>query len=1093
MILWEYNKDKNIYKITLDRDVSKSDAFLSFLLKLPENTEATVETEEFYKLDSKNRFFYVAFPQENTPIVKNTVYLQSLHTDYIMGSENYEKFYNKTADPFMFSGWEIGSSELESLRNIIRKVFSEGKDNFHFDYEITFRGEEHARRLFARIEEGTDGRNFFSARVTELGDSIVLDKIEYEVERERKKILFSLVDDWVYEYNLTSKRCTTISGDPAQYGIFGEGKQEADFISVKGVNPVDKEKLLACARCDVKPGDSCYAEFRLKRKGKERWISLTTRKLFDTNGKEISTIGKISDIDDKKREEEKLRERATTDSLTKLLNREAFKERVEKRLSEMEDTSHVAMVVIDIDNFKSINDRYGHLYGDTAIVIMAETLTEAARKDGLVGRFGGDEFTFFIPNFTTEEALFKYVDNVRNKFTKACNPEGKEVDITCSAGISIFGKDGNSLAEVFVNADSALYYVKEHGKNFQAFCTDEMKSMFTEDKRAEHAEKPIRENSHVSEEIAEFALELLESTDNVEGAIQMLLSKVGKRFSLGALTIYEKSDEGGYALTYAWHDESKIQHFSRRVDFTQKERRQLARILSGREIYEYYEDEDGKHEPPKIYEENGIKALVQFPIMENGEVFGFFTCMDSLAGRHFTEEEKQSLSVTSKILGNYIARDHAYKKIELKVEMMKSHDEVTGLLKYDKFKEVAQNVFDTGVDLIKYAIVSADISHFKYYNEYYGFKAGDEMLADFASIMVTHNSRAVAGCRDFADNFIILLCVNSADAAVSNIENYVASFVSLETDKYEEANLEIVCGVYMVDENGEEIMKAIDNANIAKKALKEVATDGVKIFQPSMKMNRMKEVALAKMIEDAMAGMEFIAYFQPKFNLETGEVSGAEALARWEKQKGFICTPEEFIPILERNGKIVEFDFYMYELVLKQMKTWLNKHLKVLPVSINMSRHHIKNPSFVTNLADMAREYGVPLNLVEIEITESAFIEDQEALVRVMNEIKREGFMVSIDDFGKGYSSLSMLTEVAADIVKLDKDFLKDSNLALSRNMIDNVIHLIKGNNMMVVCKGIETKDQADFLKDIGCDCGQGFYFSKPVSLEEYEKKYLQM
>lgn len=178
-------------------------------------------------------------------------------------------------------------------------------------------------------------------------------------------------------------------------------------------------------------------------------------------------------------------------------------------------------------------------------------------------------------------------------------------------------------------------------------------------------------------------------------------------------------------------------------------------------------------------------------------------------------------------------------------------------------------------------------------------------------------------------------------------------------------------------------------------------------------------------------------------------------------------------------------------MVLRQQRKWKLAGLPIVPVSVNLSRHHIKNEKLVDSLTELLREYDVDSSMIEIEVTESAFIEDQSALIAVMKEIKSRGFGVSIDDFGTGYSSLSMLTELPADVVKLDKEFLRNSDSETTKGMLNNVIRLIKDNRMDVVCEGVEMEEQADFLAKAGCDIGQGFYFSRPVPVAEFEKLYL--
>jgi len=393
---------------------------------------------------------------------------------------------------------------------------------------------------------------------------------------------------------------------------------------------------------------------------------------------------------------------------------------------------------------------------------------------------------------------------------------------------------------------------------------------------------------------------------------------------------------------------------------------------------------------------------------------------------------------------------------------------------------------------VQYAIVSTDFAHFKYFNEVYGFRNGDEVLRDFASLVAKHNPRAVAACRDYADNFLIMVTVKDAESLMSNINNYNMTFMTTQNEKYLDSRLELCSGACLITNPEAGIVQALDNANTARKILKEKGQTGVLMFEPSMRANRMKEIAVLHMLEEAIDNSEFRMYLQPKFSLATGDLVGAEALSRWEKANGEIVTPADFIPPLEKSGKIVQLDFYMYEMVLRQQRKWMNLGYPVVPVSVNLSRHHIKDERLVEKLVSLLDAYGIESRLIEIEITEGAFIEDQAALISLMKQIKERGFRVSIDDFGTGYSSLSMLTELSADIVKLDKEFLKHSDSDITKGMLNNVIRLIKDNCMDIVCEGVEIEEQVDFLAKAGCDMAQGYYFSKPIPVAEFEKKYFR-
>jgi len=915
---------------------------------------------------------------------------------------------------------------------------------------------------------------------------------ELELEKEKKEIISSLYNDWIYEYNVKERKVTTISGSSSHY-TKKKATAEQRFVMLDDLHPEDKAAFIECCGGVYDNKTPGYMEARIMVEDEYRWISLTTRVLRNRAGEIVSVIGKISDIDAQKKEELRLQAQAKQDSMTGLLNRSSFQEQAEEllKLATRMDGKTPAMLIVDIDKFKQINDHYGHLYGDTVIVSMADALRTVFGEDAAIGRFGGDEFTVFLLH-ADKNMLEDKILELRETYARDIAETEDGHKVTCSVGASRYGVDGTTLDEMLKSADSALYYIKENGRDGYAICTEIIKKKFAEGSEQVLSEEPKDEDRHISAEITEFALELLEGSKDLKSAMNMLLMRIGKRFRLSAVSVREYSNKDIPELSFLWSSmEPPTEQPTNYISL--EERRRIREDFRKNQILEITDvnvlpKQSGLYQ---LYTGVNLQAVYQCPFISEGQVFGYIAYADSRP-REWTEIEKQSFSLISRIVSNYLARELAYEKIAKKIELMKSMDEVTGLLKYDKFKEVAQSLLNQNSANVKYAIVSTDFAHFKYFNEVYGFRSGDEVLKDFASLVAKHNPRAVAACRDYADNFLIMVTVKDAESLMNNISNYNKSFMSNQNAKYMDSKLELCSGAYIITNPEAGIVQALDNANTARKLLKEKGDTGVLMFEPAMRANRMKELAILHMMEEAIDNSEFRLYLQPKFSLETGKLVGAEGLARWQKSNGEIVMPGDFIPALEKSGKIVQLDFYMYETVLRQQRKWINEGYPVVPISVNLSRHHIKDEQLVDKLVGLLEVYGIDSSLVEIEITESAFIEDQAALIELMKEIKRRGFLVSIDDFGTGYSSLSMLTELPADIVKLDKEFLRHSDSDVSKGMLNNVIRLIKDNRMDVVCEGVEISEQADFLAKAGCDVGQGFYFSRPIPVAEFEKLYFK-
>ncbi|WP_242824816.1 EAL domain-containing protein [Clostridium botulinum] len=204
-----------------------------------------------------------------------------------------------------------------------------------------------------------------------------------------------------------------------------------------------------------------------------------------------------------------------------------------------------------------------------------------------------------------------------------------------------------------------------------------------------------------------------------------------------------------------------------------------------------------------------------------------------------------------------------------------------------------------------------------------------------------------------------------------------------------------------------------------------------------------------------------------------------------------IFYPGKFIPLFEKNGFIVELDFYVYEEVFKVLRNWMDNKKRLLPISMNVSRAHINNDTFISRLITLIKQYGIPINLIELELTENIFLDNIKEVLSKITELKNLGFTFSMDDFGSGYSSLNLLKELPIDVLKLDKSFFPNNSVSSKEKIIvANIVKMAKDLNISVLSEGVETQNQVDFLTQIGCDMVQGYFFSKPIPIDEFEKKF---
>lgn len=419
-------------------------------------------------------------------------------------------------------------------------------------------------------------------------------------------------------------------------------------------------------------------------------------------------------------------------------------------------------------------------------------------------------------------------------------------------------------------------------------------------------------------------------------------------------------------------------------------------------------------------------------------------------------------------------------------DKIKYVDTLTGGPSFEKFLADVREVFDSTPDdeAGVYAMISVDINKFRTVNDHLGYEEGGKILNKLANLIAAELKEDEFYSRRSADSFCILIKYEKDVDIFGRIETFI-------NDTYyqiEEYKLILSFGVYKIDDLTMDIRSIIDRADLARKTIKGNNESSYEFFDENMLTKIREEKRIENIMEYALESNEFKVYLQPKYDLiDQTQIIGAEALVRWFRD-GKMIPPGGFIPIFERNGFITKIDKFVFEEVCKQQKLWMNRKYDVRTISVNMSRMNLQETNFVRDLYEICNKYNVPTKYFEIEITESVAFENLETLTRVFNELKNYGFHISIDDFGTGYSSLNMLKNLPVDVLKIDRSFLSDTHNERANNIIHHVIELALSLHMKTICEGIETIEQVNLLSELKCDMAQGFYFARPMPIEEYEK-----
>lgn len=412
-------------------------------------------------------------------------------------------------------------------------------------------------------------------------------------------------------------------------------------------------------------------------------------------------------------------------------------------------------------------------------------------------------------------------------------------------------------------------------------------------------------------------------------------------------------------------------------------------------------------------------------------------------------------------------------------------DETTDLLNERSFEIVVQNRLRHHSKR-KWFLLDFDINHFESINTLYGFQRGDAILQAIAAHL--RRERDQSGecfARVYADHFICLLTGDT----LSGVKRRVLAMDEKLRNLTVHPGLQFSYGLYPIKDVNQPVTQLCDYALSAKRLVKGNCMNPLGIYDADFHQLQLERFELTAAMEPALNAGEFLVCYQPKYDIATENMIGAEALVRWQRKDGTVIVPDSFIALFEQNGLITKLDFYILETVCRFLRSVLDQKKEPVPVSVNFSRNHLYEADFTKRLLDMLQTYEIPPHLIEIELTESAFVNCKDHLLQVMDELHDNGLLISIDDFGSGYSSLNMLKEMPFDIVKLDRGFLHSSDRDYV--VIETILNMTRRLQLKTVAEGVETKEQLAFLRKHGCDVAQGYLFSQPLSQPEFSQQLI--
>lgn len=930
-------------------------------------------------------------------------------------------------------------------------------------------------------------------------DRMVLSRSREQInaERRRYKVARASNQNCIWEYSY-AEDCLMWDATNAVSDIildFSASKRK-EAIRNNTIHPDDHEEFHSFCNSMLSPEPTIRVDLRIRTPEKDyEWYRITGTKVFDEDGFATSLIGQTINIHKSKTDYLALVEQAEQDQLTKLLNYSAFSEKVSSRITNMNEPVILALLVLDIDNFDSLNQTFGFAFADAVLIDVAGRLKKLCPDNALIGRYAADEFVILLDNIPSMEYVTDLTQKIMNIFAGFVTTTSINHDISCCIGISVYPVDSNTYDALFEKAEIALYNAKSSG-NGRYRIYDSAMSSIPESERNRKSQKKDRLNSTFFDSRSETdstiianAIDILFDSRDLYSSINMMLSVIGVYYNLDRIFIREYTEDGETStITHEWNANNRYSYAARGLS------RSHMRTL----LFRGYEQTDSdiykcdniaeSPDQPRLLNDvflADVQSLVQCGIRFHHHYTGCINYCTTEKTHSWNALELDSLALLSKLISSYLLHLHSQERINYVSQI----DALTNTYNLNAFLGHTDEILSENTDK-SYAVIYTDINQFKLINDNYGYRSGDRILIALASILQKAGDEDSVVARITGDKFVALYSYDTTEELTNIAKTIVYESKRIRRNEDDYYKLVLMIGIYPIV-SGDSAIIAVDRANIARKNVEDYHLCNYKFYDESMHNVLIEQKDIEDSMEDALHNHEFEVYYQPKFDIHTKEVMGSEALVRWSRHSGMI-PPVRFIPLFEENGFIVPLDYYVLDSVCASLRKRMDAGQKVLPVSINFSRVHLSTDVLPVVIKATLERYNIPANLIEIEITESALVAIEDYQLNILHSLRNLGCVLAMDDFGSGMSSLNALRNLPFDVLKIDRDFLySNSTSERERIVLSNVVRMAFDLNMKVICEGVETEEQEAFLKQIGCRFAQGFLYARPLAEEQFTKEYL--
>lgn len=891
------------------------------------------------------------------------------------------------------------------------------------------------------------------------------DRSDEEENKELLKVIAEQNHEKILQYDIKSDEMVVYSVVQGQFVTLyrtQEYIEQKRFGSVF-VAPEDKKNFQKAIRtCLSKPTHTVVDARFIEHKGADpEWHRFYLVSMGGEDNKVERIVGRFISVHEEKVYNEQMRHRAEIDVLTNVYNHKAFEELCEKTMGDCR--SNAVFIMLDVDDFKMINDTQGHAVGDFVLSQIGAVLNTAIGEYGIVGRLGGDEFAAFMWNFSDKSEMEEFCKKLQE------NLKLTAFDMKCSAsiGVSVLAHRKVHFKDVYYEADQALYAAKRNGKNQIVFFEDMDKEMSQEN--ALHingrSEKVIENEGTMLEKLQQ-CLEILVN-ENYQNGVQSVLFSLMEYFDADSMMLVHSEDNVFHSVKVSNKESAQLMTEKILGKIQRGEANQFLDYLEAESEVQIADVKSLKDKNELLYEklaEDRIWSVIAAQLCESEKKIGVLFALNPR--RHLEEAGILHMVggyLTLRLLHENMIQQRAYDL---------SHDPVTGLWNRDSytdwFRENQTRSFDS------FGIVTTDVVHLAEINQQLGYFNGNKKLEKIAEIL----QDVFEGNKIFRydEDEMLVIC--------PNISRQEMELLVKELDKHLE-KLEIAVAMGYSWSIHPHIREQITEAEVIMK------NDKLKLMHGTTVSQRLEQSIIDE-VEDLLKRGRYLIYLQPKVNIHTGKTEGAEALVRQIDDELGIVGPNVFIPVLEHYNLIHMIDLFVLEEVFRYQSEQMEAGHRVVPISVNFSKMTIMYPELMEKVRALTQQYNIPEGLIHIEVTETVGDMDHVVIENVANNLKDLGFRLSMDDFGSHYSNLSVLIQYDFDSAKIDRSMvLEITKNQKSRIVLDYMTSLINDLGIHCIVEGIETKEQVEILRNMKAEMIQGFYFGKPVPKEEFYDTFM--